>query len=64
MISCDCVKLVTSRTSKRPNPQERGSRKRNHNLKEAKAKNFCETPSHSEMNKEYQLFFSDFSMNK
>ena len=40
------------------------SRKKNHNLKEAKAKKFCETSSHREMNKEYQELFSDSSMNK
>ena len=48
----------------RPNLQEGGRGKKNHNLKEAKAKKFCKTPSHREMSKEYQELSSDFSINK
>ena len=47
-----------------PNPQEGGRGKKNHNLKAAKAKNFCKTLPHRKMNKEYKELFSDFGMNK
>ena len=40
---------------------KKGVAKKNHNLKAAKAKNFCKTLPHRKMNKE---FFSDFGMNK
>ena len=43
---------------------KRGVAEKKYNLKEAKAKQFCETPSHREMSKEYQKLYSDFSINK
>ena len=42
-----------------PPPRGGGVAEKNHNLKRAKAKNFCKTPSYREMNTEYQELFSE-----